>query len=188
MRRYFVFAAIAVVLIAVTAVAFTFRNFRGFLSGKNEVPVVSTEASGDFRARVSNDGMSISYTLSYRELEGTVTQAHIHVGQKDVNGGISVWLCSNLASPPTPPGTQPCPAPPATIDGVITAMNVVGPAGQGIDTGEFDELLRAIRSGDTYANVHTTRFPGGEVRSQIGPGFRRDHDDDDSHGDATRDQ
>lgn len=177
MRRYFVFAAVAVLLIAVAAVAFTFRNFRGTLSGNNEVPVVSTEASGQFRARVSNDGMSISYTLSYDDLEGAVTQAHIHVGQKDVNGGISVWLCSNLASPPTPPGTQPCPVPPATIDGVITAANVVGPAGQGVDTGEFDELLRAIRGGNTYANVHSTRFPGGEVRSQIGPGFRRGHDD-----------
>jgi hypothetical protein len=107
----------------------------------------------------------LHYQLVYDGLEGDVTQAHIHVGQKDVNGGIAAWLCSNLPSPP--PGVQPCPAPPASISGVITATEVVGPAGQGVAAGEFDELVRAIRRGVAYANVHSTKFPGGEVRSQI---------------------
>jgi hypothetical protein len=105
--------------------------------------------------------------LSYSSLEGTVTQAHIHFGDRDVNGGISVWLCSNLTSPPTPPGVQACPAPPATITGTVSAADVVGPAAQGIDTGQFSELVRQIENGLTYANVHSTRFPGGEVRGQI---------------------
>lgn len=179
MRKNLILAAVVVLLIVAVAAAFTIRNFRGTLSGSNEVPVVSTGADGKFSARVSNNGESFSYKLSYDDLEGPVTQAHIHIGQRDVNGGISVWLCSNLASPPTPPGTQACPPPPAEIEGVITADNVVGPAAQGVDTGEFAELLRAIRAGDTYANVHTQRFPGGEIRSQIGPGFghHREHDD-----------
>lgn len=146
------------------------REFRETLSGEQEVPVVSTTGKGQFRARIS--GNVINYQLSYIDLEGSITQAHIHLGQKDVNGGISVWLCSNLASPPTPPGTQPCPPSPATIFGTISASNVVGPANQGIEPGEFDELLKAIRGGNTYVNVHSSKFPGGEIRQQL------DHRDD----------
>lgn len=106
--------------------------------------------------------------MSKSETRGSVTQAHIHFGQQDVNGGISVWLCGNPSTTVNPPaGTQACPPSPATITGTLTAANVVGPAGQGIATGEFAELIKAIRAGKTYANVHSTKFPGGEIRSQI---------------------
>jgi len=44
---------------------------------------------------------------------------------------------------------------------------VVGPAGQGIAPGELDEFIRAIRAGVTYVNVHSTKFPSGEIRGQI---------------------
>jgi len=61
-----------------------------------------------------------------------------------------------------------CPAPPATISGTITAVDVTNLANErGISAGEFDELLKAIRAGATYVNVHSTRWPGGEIRSQI---------------------
>jgi hypothetical protein len=132
-----------------------------------EVPSVSSVAVGEFHAQVAPDDSSVTYTLKYTGLEGTVTQAHIHFGDLDVNGGISVWLCSNLTSPPTPAGVQACPAPPATITGTFSSPDVVGPAAQGIDAGQFAELLAAVRSGLTYANVHSTRFPGGEVRGQV---------------------
>ena len=46
-------------------------------------------------------------------------------------------------------------------------MDIIGPAGQGITAGEWGELVAAIRSGVTYANVHTTAHPGGEIRGQI---------------------
>lgn len=144
------------------------KRIREFLSGFSEVPAVSTVAEGEFNARISADGTQIDYELSYSDLEGSVTQAHIHFGQKDVNGGISVWLCGNPSATVTPPaGTQLCPPSPATITGTLTAANVVGPAGQGIAVGEFAELIKAIRAGKTYANVHSTKFPGGEIRSQI---------------------
>ena len=65
-------------------------------------------------------------------------------------------------------GTQRCPlTDSATISGTVTRDHVVGPAGQGITTGEFDELLQAIRAGLTYANVHSTMFAGGEIRAQL---------------------
>lgn len=144
------------------------------LAPGEEVPSVSSIARGSFSGELSSNDSTLSYRLSYRDLEGPVTQAHIHFGDKDVNGGIVVWLCSNLTSPPTPPGVQPCPAPPATITGTVSAPDVVGPAGQGIAPGEFAEFVAALRRGLGYANVHTTKFPGGEIRGQIRD---RGHDD-----------
>jgi hypothetical protein len=78
---------------------------------------------------------------------------------------VSAFLCSNLAGAPA--GTQACPAAPATISGTVTPAQVVGPSGQGIDPMEFDELVRAIRAGVTYVNVHSETFPGGEIRGQL---------------------
>ncbi|HSE33881.1 MAG TPA: CHRD domain-containing protein [Pyrinomonadaceae bacterium] len=170
MKRLLLFVSItAVAGTSVFAVTQGFKKISEFLIGYEEVPAISTIASGEFKASISKDESQIDYELSYADLEGVVQQAHIHVGQKSVSGGISVWLCSNLASPPTPPGTQPCPAPPATITGTITAANVVGPTAQGVAPGEFAELISAIRAGSTYVNVHSSKFPTGEIRSQINP-------------------
>ena len=175
MKRY-LFSGVVILSIAVTVLAVVegVRRFKGSLTGYQEVPAVSTVASGDFKAVINEEETSIDYELSYSDLEGTVTQAHIHFGQTGVSGGISAWLCGT-ASNPGPTGTQVCPAPPATVTGTITAAQVVGPAGQGIAAGEFGELVEAIRAGKTYANVHSTKFTGGEVRSQLGPG-KSNHD------------
>ena len=141
------------------------------LKGYEEVPAVSTEGNGRFQAWISRFDDSIRYRLSYRELEGAVLQAHIHLGQEHVNGGISVWLCGNPRTTPPivtpPPNTPACPPAPATVTGEIGPEDVVGPASQGIAAMEFDELVRAIRAGVTYANVHSEKFPGGEIRAQL---------------------
>ena len=94
----------------------------------------------------------------------------------DVSGGISAWLCGSTTNP-GPAGTQSCPVQPGTVTGTIRPANVVGPDGQGVAPGEFAELVRAIRSGDAYANVHTTKYGSGEIRGQIGKGGDNDHDD-----------
>lgn len=139
------------------------------LSGFEEVPAISTAAGGEFVAHIGSG--NLSYSLSYEGLEGNVLQAHIHLGQKGVNGSVSVFLCTNLGNGPA--GTQLCPASPATVTGTIVADDVVGPAGQGIGLGEIDELLDAIEAGVTYVNVHTDLHPGGEIRGQVGRGFSR---------------
>jgi hypothetical protein len=175
-------AAIGVVVIAGAAVAGDRGKLRTSLSGFEEVPAIMTTGEGTFKGKVSRTGQEIKYELRYGGLEGgAVTQAHIHIGQESVNGAISVWLCSNLTTTPnpTPPGTQACPAQPATITGTITPSNVVGPDGQGVAPGEFAELLRALRAGVAYANVHTAKYGGGEIRGQF-PGD--DDDDDRGHG------
>ena len=105
-------AAVAVaasgVVAAGAAVAGGGSELREQLTGYEEVPAVSTDASGRFQAKVHSGGEAITYRLRYRDFEDkTVTQSHIHFGQRSVNGGISVFLCSNLGN--GPPGTQLCP-------------------------------------------------------------------------------
>jgi hypothetical protein len=138
-------------------------TLRARMVGYNEVPAVSTTGHATWTATVNGD--RVDWTLSYAGLEGDVTQSHIHIGQTSVNGGVSVFLCSNLGNGPA--GTQACPPSPATISGSFTAAEVIGPAAQGIATGEFAELIAAIRGGVTYANIHSTKWPGGEARGQV---------------------
>jgi hypothetical protein len=141
-------------------------SFHERLSGYEEDPLVlSTAGSGEFHAELDAKGQRIAYQLRYAGLEGDVTQAHIHLGGRHQSGGIIAFLCSNLDNGPA--GTQACPAAPATISGTITAADVIGPTGQGIAAGEFSEVARAMRVGVTYANVHSTLYPGGEIRAQL---------------------
>jgi hypothetical protein len=165
MKRALAVVGIVVLAAGSALAAGGFKVIREVLTGYQEVPVVSTTGNGVFEARISDDETAIEYTLSYSDLQGSITQSHIHLGQAGVNGGISVFLCSNLGNGPA--GTQTCPAAPATISGVLTAANVIGPTGQGIAAGEFSELIAAIRAGATYVNIHSTLWPGGEIRKQI---------------------
>ena len=136
------------------------------LTGYQETPLaLSTTASGQFRAIINEKTQEITYTLSYAGLVGNVTQSHIHFGAVAQTGGVSVFLCTNLGNGPA--GTQVCPAAPATITGTIRPADVIGPTGQGIAAGEFAELVAAIRAGAAYVNVHSTQYPGGEMRSQL---------------------
>jgi hypothetical protein len=169
-RRIQLAAAVAIVsivsVVATTALAGDGKNARAKLIGFEEVPAISTDGSGKFEAKIRSQ--QIDYTLSYRDLEGgSVLASHIHLGQRSVNGGISAFLCGGGSKPPCPPA-------PATVTGTITPSDVIGPSSQGIAPGEFDELVRAIRAGVTYANVHTETYPGGEIRGQLGG---RDDDD-----------
>lgn len=138
------------------------------LIGFLEPPSISTTGVRTFEATI-DDGVvpAIDWTLSYSNLDSPAAplQAHIHFGQRSVNGGISVFFCTNLGN--RPPGTQTCPPPPATISGTATAASIVGPSGQGIEPGSFAELVAAIRAGRTYTNVHSARWPGGEIRGQV---------------------
>lgn len=168
--------SLTLLALGVTAGDNRHRSFRAFaeMVPTQEVPSVSSVARGRFKATIDRANQTISYELSYEGLEGAVQQAHIHVGQRRVNGGISVFLCGN---PPTVPPAefpqpQPCPASPATITGVLTAANIIGPSGQGIapslnGVNEFDELVEMIRDGLSYANVHSAKFMAGEVRGQL---------------------
>lgn len=147
-------------------------SFAAKLNGWEEVPSQVTTGKGSFRANVVS-ATRIDFTLQYRNLEGTnVVGAHIHIGSRHENGGIVAFLCGGTTQPACPAG------PTATVNGSIEANDIVAQSpDQGVEAGNFADLLRAMRKGETYANVHTaTRAPGGEIRGQIHP---NDHDDDD---------
>ncbi len=135
------------------------------LTGYQEVPAVSTVAHGTFDAWIDTEAGLIFYKLKYDALEGTVTQSHVHFGQMSVNGGISFFLCTNAGNGPA--GTQTCPEGPAVVEGVIDAAAVIGPLATGIEAGAFAEIVAAIRNGTAYANVHSSKWPAGEIRGQL---------------------
>ena len=185
MRKAAVLVSFGVALLAVLAIG----SYAGAGSGKDNVNAdamtgylegapggpVSSVATGSFGAEIDDEARTIHFTLSYSGLEGDVRQAHIHFGQRSVNGGISLWLCET-ATNPRPAGSPDVPDCPqsGTVEFTLTADHVVGPAAQGIAAGEFAEIVAAIRAGRAYANVHSSKFPGGEVRGQINDNDQRD--------------
>jgi len=143
------------------------RSFSARLEGFNEVPAISSPAKGSFRARLSPDGLSLHYRLTFSGLSAPVTQAHIHFGERHTGGGIMVWLCQTPPAFTDPTGLAPACVDEGTVEGDLTTLNIVQPGNQGIAAGEFEEFVRALRNDAGYANVHTTAFGGGEIRGQI---------------------
>ena len=129
------------------------------LRGAEEVPATGSRGTGQATFHFSADGSSVRYRLQIANIENTI-MSHIHLAAAGANGPIVVWLRPTAPPPPT--------AVPGRFDGVyvtgtFTASNLVGSlAGQSLDA-----LLAAMRNGNTYVNVHTTQFPGGEIRGQI---------------------
>jgi hypothetical protein len=137
--------------------------------GFEEVPPLNTTGRGDLRLEVSRN--EIEFNLRYTNLSAPPAVAHIHVGQKGVNGGVSVFFCGGGGKPACPATTS------GTVSGSIVAADVVGPTTQGFPAGDLAPLLRAMDAGVTYANMHSPNFPAGEIRGQI-PGDRDDRNDD----------
>jgi hypothetical protein len=175
-RRIQLAAVVAVIaiasVVATTALAGDGGNAKAELDGYQEISApatppgqaassVSTLGNGTFKAKIRSN--EIQFRLSYEDLEGgNVLFAHIHFAQRAVNGGVSAFLCGGGGKGPCPPS--------GTVTGTITPTDVIGPASQGIAPGQFEELVRAIEAGATYANVHTQAWPGGEIRGQIRSG------------------
>lgn len=183
------------------------NRFAARLSGYNEVhfaggggptlPIpaatlrgaISTKARGRFHAVIDKQQDLITYKLSYEGLESDVTQSHIHFGQRHTVGGIVVWLCQTTGTPapaavasltPFCPGARD-----GTVEGTIIPAQVLAQTAQGIDAGEFDEVVRAIRAGAAYANVHSETFTPGEIRGQIKAVDDKDRKDDRKHSDGS---
>jgi hypothetical protein len=131
------------------------------LSGAEEVPAVDTNARGVGVVKVSADGKSLSYKLIVANIEN-VLQAHIHVAPAGENGPVVAFLYPSGPPPVLIPGRSDG----VLASGTITAANLVGPlAGESLDV-----LVDEIREGNTYVNVHTTQFPGGEIRGPLSQG------------------
>jgi hypothetical protein len=133
-------------------------SFQAHASGREEVPPNPSRAQGQATFRLSRDGDALRYRLIVANIQN-VTQAHIHLAPVGQNGGVVAWLY---------PGSPPAQLIPGRSQGVlgegtITSADLVG----SLAGGSLDDLLAALESGGAYVNVHTSQYPGGEVRGQI---------------------
>lgn len=140
-------------------------NFVAVLSGAEEVPARDTLARGTATFQVSADGTEVSYRLIVANIENAFA-AHIHCGAQGVNGPVGVTLFVS-------PGAS------GRVDGVLSQGMFTGPdAGNACGWADLAAVLTAVKSGNTYVNVHTNDgvappntgagdFPGGEIRGQV---------------------
>lgn len=136
------------------------ERFTAQLAGSNEVPPVTTSASGTATFTALGD-TAIGYSIDVAALTG-VTMGHIHVGAAGVNGPVVVWLLP-------PDGTAPQ-SPSGNITGTLSTGRIRASSIRGIAGAppiSLDSLRRLLRSGTTYVNLHTQLNPGGELRGQI---------------------
>jgi CHRD domain-containing protein len=167
----------------------TLHNHSVHLSGDQEPlpapPAPSPQdslAQGQAIFQIADDNLSFDYKLIASNIENVV-QAHIHCGPAGMNGSIVVWLFPSVTSTAALTGPQP------RQDGVLAegtvvsgaALNVRPAAASAICPGgvsNFADVLRQIRSGNAYVNIHTNDgvaptntgpgdFPGGEIRGQF---------------------
>lgn len=136
------------------------RTFETVLSGREEVPAILTPGTGSFRATLNADGTALDFELTYENLVGPATVAHLHFAQFGVNGPIFAFLCGGDGMPD-------CPAGGGTVTGTITAANIRGIPEQGLADGDFQGAITIMREGLAYVNVHSTTFPPGEIRGQL---------------------
>jgi hypothetical protein len=160
--------AIAALLVATVAVPVGAthsderRAFVAVLKGSNEVSQVPVETDGfGFAAiGVNHAETAIGFVLTAFRLENIVV-AHIHCGAAGVNGPVVADLFVP-AAPVTKNGLL--------AHGVITDANVIDRPDSAACPGGVTDLaglLEKIRTGNAYVNVHTTAFPGGEIRGQL---------------------
>jgi hypothetical protein len=164
-------------------------RIRANLSGFQEVPVVSTTGTGRFRAEVISEN-EVRWELTYEGMESTVTQAHIHIAQRNVNGGIVLWLCGTTVpqpgpggtttTTPGPAGTAVCTSPSGQVSGTFTPASVQTVATQHFEPPNLAEVVKFMQARLAYANVHTLMSPGGEIRGQTNARKHgHGHDEDD---------
>jgi len=128
--------------------------FEATLSPANEVPARSTAASG--RVQYISDGTTVTYTIEVDDITNVIA-AHIHSAPAGANGPIRVFFYGNGSPNPGPAVSFTDKS--ILVKGSFTAANVSGVS--------FADLLNQMRNGQAYTNVHTTQFPGGEMRGQI---------------------
>jgi len=137
--------------------------------GAGETGAILSDGKGTLSLDVEKN--LITYKLTYSGLTDA-QQAHIHFGKLHVAGGIMAWLCQSAAKPSPTTGTPTCPATSGTVTGTLTAASVIGPTLQNVMPSDFDAVTDALNSNTAYANVHTAKFPAGEIRGQVRRGDR----------------
>jgi hypothetical protein len=146
------------------------------LLGGNENPPVISDGSGSFQAQFEGDSIAFRLRYDVASGESDVTQAHLHIANPGNNGGIVVFLCSNIGNTPEGATERQCPPSPGEVTGDIVAGDVQ-PVAEGeppeeiviIEAGDLEGLQRLIEQSSVYVNVHSDLHPDGEVRGQMEP-------------------
>lgn len=115
--------------------------FDAFLNGAQEVPAVSTTATGTATFSLNSTMTAITYLVQVNGLSGSITGAHLHAGTAGNNGAVVVNLTPGVFG--------------NVIAGTITGTDLT------------QELLESLLSSGIYINIHTAANPNGEIRGQI---------------------
>jgi hypothetical protein len=138
-------------------------QFTATLTGYEEVPAVHTKGVGRVTLTF-NSNNTITFELTYSNLNSPAGAAHVHFGQPNVNGGVSFFFCGGGGKPACPAGNT---STPVTVTGTVAAADVAAIPAQGLAAGDIAAIEEEIARGFTYANVHTTTSPAGEIRGQL---------------------
>ena len=148
MKRFLTVMVMAMGLLALPAlVAATEGTFTATVNGDQEVPPVTTEASGTATVTISADDTTVTYEVSYSGLSGDLLASHIHCGAAGVVAGVMLPFAHG----------------PSPFSGTLTQADFAACG----DVTTFAGALDAIRAGNTYVNLHTAANPGGEIRGQL---------------------
>ena len=131
-------------------------QFAAELSASEEVPVNASTGGAVVRLMLNQDG-TLSYELRATAPIQNATQAHIHLGARDQNGPVVLFLFGLVAPQNFNAGDL-------ISTGTVADTNVIARPGF---TPSIQELVSRMRQGRAYANLHTTSFPGGEIRGQV---------------------
>jgi len=152
--RYLPVALLAVVLTASIGFSAEKGSFGASLSGSEAVPVVKTPAKGKAEFKLGKGGKELAFKVTVSDIEN-VTAAHIHLGKKGKEGPPVTGLFAGPKKEGKFSGVL--------AEGVITEKDLMG----SLMGKPLDALVKLIKSGDTYVNVHTDGHPAGEIRGQI---------------------
>jgi plastocyanin len=130
--------------------------FSAAMSGANERPTPST-STGTGAASFRRTGESVSYIVTYQGLTGAPTGAHLH-GPASASQVADIIVEFSVAGQTSTTGV---------LTGTFTASAIRGVNGQ--PPMSLDQLVALLNAGNSYVNVHTTQFPGGEIRGQVSP-------------------
>lgn len=150
MPRKSVIAAILVTLaVPVGLAGAASTKLQATMNGSSEVPRTDSAATGTANFTVAANGKSITYRLTATGLSGPAQAAHLHLGKSGQAGGVMIAISTKPFSLPR--------------QGTLTAKQFS--ATGSVKT--FAQAVRAVRAGNTYVNIHTQKFPGGEIRGQV---------------------
>jgi hypothetical protein len=128
------------------------QSFPSSLSGPQEVPPISTAATGRAQFTLNAQRTALRFALTTTGITpADILQAHLHAAPRGFNGPIVLFLAHGSFG--------------MLRMGTLTAADLMPNADAGIDN--FADFLEALAAGDIYANVHTTAHMNGEIRGQV---------------------